>query len=189
MRKILNYIASPFKWTGRKLWEGITEVAGFIWFFRVVIFWAIALIGGCFGISAISMHVTEWEVDPYHTHEGNFLVINVDKNDGTCVLAEDVEEGEYVVFNTQRLLRVNTDDAALQKMRLMIVPNRCYWFRYVQENEKSMPTIIQVEILNHIPPRKPKLINKGPKYNVFEKENKDEQENSEEVKQEQESGK
>ena len=96
------------------------------------------------------------------------------------MFAEDLDSGEKIVLNTMQRLRVNSDQNELYRLRMSLIANRVYWFRYIKKDDSEDPTIIQAELLDHMPPRPPKLINKGPKYNVFEQEKTNEQENNNE---------
>ena len=189
MRKMITYITIPFKWLWEKFCTVIWAVLDFVILSSagIAVLSLVLIIGGCYGIGVLVDVNTRWQIDPANTYEGNFFTLKVDE---ACnVFAEELDSGEKFVLNTMQRIRVNNDLKELHRLRMSIVPNRVYWFRYIKENGSEDPTIIQAELLDHVPPRPPKLINKGPKYNAFEKENKDEQENSEEVKQEQEAGK
>ena len=183
MKKIMSYISMPFKW----LWDKIAKC-----FFALIaalldllispcgpiILVIIAVIGGCAGITYLCDINTRWQLDPANTYEGNFLALKI--TDGGSVFAEDLDSGEKIVLNTMQRLRVNSDQNELYRLRMSLIANRVYWFRYIKKDDSEDPTIIQAELLDHMPPRPPKLINKGPKYNVFEQEKTNEQENNNE---------
>ena len=176
MKKIMSYIAMPFKW----LWDKIARCFSVLInaLFDLLISTTIVVIGGCTGITYLCDINTRWQIDPANTYEGHFLTLKV--TDGCSVFAEDLDSGEKIILNTMQRLRVNNDQNELYRLRMSLIANRVYWFRYIKRNDSEDPTIIQAELLDHMPPRPPKLINKGPKYNVFEQEEENEQENNNE---------
>lgn len=183
MKKIMSYISMPFKW----LWDKIERCFSVLFTMSLdllisplgpIVLVIIAVIGGCAGITYICDVTTRWQIDPANTYEGNFLALKI--TDGGSVFAEDLDSGEKIVLNTMQRLRVNNDQNELYRLRMSLIANRVYWFRYIKKDDSEDPTIIQAELLDHMPPRPPKLINKGPKYNVFEQEETNEQENNNE---------
>lgn len=180
MKKIMSYISMPFKWLRDKfkwLWNKIERCFAalinslldlLISPCGAIVLPIIAVIGGCAGISYLCDINTRWQIDPANTYEGNFLTLKV--TDGCSVFAEDLESGEKIVLNTMQRLRVNNDQNKLYRLRMSLIANRVYWFRYIKKNDSEDPTIIQAELLDDMPPRPPKLINKGQKYNVFKQE-------------------
>jgi hypothetical protein len=173
MKQIMSYISMPFKWLWGKIEICFSASINAILDLLIspcgaIILMIIAVIGGCTGISYLCDINTRWQIDPANTYEGNFLTLKV--TDACSVFAEDLESGEKIVLNTMQRLRVNNDPDELHRLRMSLIANRVYWFRYIKKNDSEDPTIIQAELLDHIPPRPPKLINKGPKYNVFEQE-------------------
>lgn len=185
MKKIMSYISIPFKWLWNKIERCVFALINsildlFISPLGAIVLPIIAVIGGCAGISYLCDINTRWQIDPANTYEGNFFTLKV--TDGCSVFAEDLESGEKIVLNTMQRLRVNNDQDKLYRLRMSLIANRVYWFRYIKKNDSEDPTIIQAELLDHMPPKPPKLINKGPKYNAFEQEKENEQENNNEEK-------
>lgn len=183
MKKIMSYIAMPFKWMWDKIERCFSVLISALFDLLISTYGAgilmtIVVIGGCTGITYLCDINTRWQIDPANTYEGHFLTLKV--TDGCSVFAEDLDSGEKIVLNTMQRLRVNNDQNELYRLRMSLIANRVYWFRYIKKNDSEDPTIIQAELLDHMPPRPPKLINKGPKYNVFEQEKENEQENSNE---------
>ena len=185
MKKIMSYISMPFKWLWGKIERCSSTLINALLDLLIspcgaIVLVIVAVIGGCAGISYLCDINTRWQIDPANTYEGNFFTLKV--TDDCSVFAEDLESGEKIVLNTMQRLRVNNDQDKLYRLRMSLIANRVYWFRYIKENDSEDPTIIQAELLDHMPPRPPKLTNKGPKYNVFEQEKENEQENNNEEK-------
>ena len=183
MKKIMPYIAMPFKWLWNKIERCFSVLIGALFDFLLssygtIVFVIVAVIGGCTGISYLCDINTRWQLDPANTYEGDFLALKV--SDGGSVFAEDLKSGEKMVLNTMQRLRVNYDQEKLYRLRMSLIANRVYWFRYIKKNDSEDPTIIQAELLDNIPPGSPKLINKGQKCNVFVQEKENEQENNNE---------
>lgn len=183
MKKIMSYISIPFKWLWDKIERCLVVSINALFDFLIssygpIVLVIVAVIGGCAGITYLCDINTRWQIDPANTYEGNFLALKI--TDGGSVFAEDLDSGEKIVLNTMQRLRVNNDQNELYRLRMSLIANRVYWFRYIKKNDSEDPTIIQAELLDHMPPRPPKLINKGPKYNVFEQEKTNEQETNNE---------
>lgn len=183
MKKIMSYVSIPFKWLWNKIERCLVVSINALFDFLIssygpIVLVVVAVIGGCAGITYLCDITTRWQIDPANTYEGNFLALKI--TDGGSVFAEDLDSGEKIVLNTMQRLRVNNDQNELYRLRMSLIANRVYWFRYIKKNDSEDPTIIQAELLDHMPPRPPKLINKGPKYNVFEQEKTNEQENNNE---------